>query len=148
MTQYATIADLELAYGAAFILKLSDRDNTRQRNDDALDTALVRATSLANSYIDKKYAVPLTAPPDFIIEAVMDVAVYKLSRDRATGTDEMRKRYEDALKLFQRVGTGEVTLAGNQPASNPDTGMAGASGSNDVFVISKERHFTRRTEIL
>ena len=148
MTQYATIADLELAYGATFILKLSDRDGARQRNDAALNAVLIRATSLANSYIDKKYAVPLTTPPDFLVSAVMDVAVYMQSRDRVTGTEEMRKRYEDALKLFEKVAKGEVTLAGNEPASNPDTGMAGASGSNDVFVISRERHFTRRTEIL
>jgi phage gp36-like protein len=148
MTQYATIADLELAYGAAVVLKLSDRDGARVRNDAALNSVLARATSLANSYIDKKYAVPLASPPDFLVSAVIDVAVYMQSRDRTTGTEEMRKRYEDALKLFEKVAKGEVTLAGNEPASNPDTGMDGASGSNDVFVISRERHFTRRTEIL
>ena len=148
MTQYATIADLELAYGAAFILKLSDRDNTRQRNDAALDTVLTRATSLANSYIDKKYRVPLASPPDFLVSAVIDVAVYMQARDRTTGTDEMRRRYDDAMKLFAQVAKGDITLAGNDPAQSPDTGMDGASGSNDVFVISRERFFTRKTEIL
>lgn len=148
MTQYATIADLELAHGAAFILKLSDRDGTRQRNDATLDAALVRATSLANSYIDKKYRVPLASPPDFLVSAVMDVAVYMLARNPTTPTEEMRKRYDDAMKLFEKVSKGDVTLAGNEPAETPDTGMPGASGSNDVYVISRERYFTRKTEIL
>lgn len=148
MTQYATIADLELAHGAGFILKLSDREGTRQRNDAILDAALVRATSLANSYIDKKYRVPLASPPDFLVSAVMDVAVYMLTRNPTTPTEEMRKRYDDAIKLFEKVSKGDVTLAGNEPADTPDTGMPGASGSNDVFVISRERFFTRKTEIL
>ncbi len=148
MTQYATIADLELAFGAAFILKLSDRDNTRQRNDAVLNAVLTRATSLANSYIDKKYSVPLAIPPDFLVSAVIDVAVYQQSRDRMTGTEEMRKRYDDAVKLFEKIAKGDITLAGNEPAQNPDTGMDGASGSNDVFVISRKRYFNRDTEII
>lgn len=148
MTQYATIEDMELAFGAAFVLKLSDRDNLRVRNDAALNSVLTKATSFANSYVDKKYAVPLTNPPDFLVSAVIDVAIYMQSRDRSTGTAEMRTRYEDAVKLFQQVAKGEVTLAGNEPASNPDTGMPGATGSNDVYVISRERFFNRKTEIL
>ncbi len=148
MTQYATIADMELAFGVQFVLKLSDRDNLKARNDAALNSVLTKASSLANSYIDKKYSIPLITPPDFLVSAVVDIAVYMQSRDRATGTDEMRKRYEDGIKLLEKIAKGDVTLAGNEPASSGSTGVAGTEGSKNVFVISKERLFTRGSEIL
>lgn len=146
---YATIADMESARGAELIRKLSDKNKTGQRDDDVLNAALARASSLADAYIDKKYAVPLASAPDYLVEAVIDVAVYRLVPDAMIGTDEFRRRYDDAIKLFKDIGKGEVTLAGAVPAdlssNDPETG---ASGSKGVMVIAPQRLFKRNTEIL
>jgi phage gp36-like protein len=146
---YATIADMESARSAELIRKLSDKNKTGQRDDAVLHAALARASSLADAYIDKKYAVPLASPPDYLVEAVIDVAVYRLVPDAMIGTDEFRKRYDDAIKLFKEIGKGEVTLAGATPI---DAGTAdpatGATGSKGVMVIAPQRLFKRDTEIL
>lgn len=146
---YATIADMESARGVDLIRKLSDKNKAGTRADDVLTAALARASSLADAYIDKKYAVPLASPPDYLVEAVIDIAVYRLAADVMIGTDEFRKRYEDALKLFKDIGKGEITLAGATPA---DAGTAdpatGATGSKGVQVIAPKRYFTRDTEIM
>lgn len=146
---YATIADMESARGAELIRKLSDKNKTGQRDDAALNAALARASSLADAYIDKKYAVPLASAPDYLVEAVIDVAVYRLVPDAMIGTEEFRKRYDDAIKLFKDIGKGEVTLAGAVPAdmtgSDPETG---ATGSKGVMSIVPKRLFGRDTEII
>jgi len=146
---YATIADMESARGAELIRKLSDKNKMGQRDDAVLNAALARASSLADAYIDKKYAVPLASPPDYLVEAVIDVAVYRLVPDAMIGTDEFRKRYDDAIKLFKDIAKGEVTLAGATPigagATDPETG---ATGSKGVMVIAPQRLFKRDTEIL
>ncbi|KQZ87202.1 hypothetical protein ASD64_07100 [Mesorhizobium sp. Root157] len=146
---YATIEDMERARGVDLVRKLSDKNKTGQRDDAALDAALARASSLADAYIDKKYAVPLASPPDYLVEAVIDIAVYRLAADVMIGTDEFRKRYEDALKLFKDIGKGEITLAGATPA-DAGTGdpATGATGSKGVQVIAPKRYFTRDTEIM
>lgn len=149
MKQYATIEDMERARGADHILALSDKDRTGGRIDLALNEALERASSLADSYIDKKYAVPLQDPPDFLVAAVIDVAEYQLAPDSMIGTDAMYRRYNDAIKLFEKIGAGKVTLAGNEPAASSGTDPAtGAVGSKGVKVIAKKRYFTRDSEIL
>lgn len=149
MSQYATIADMENARGSDLIRKLSDKNNSGQRNDDTLNAALVRSSSLADAYIDKKYAVPLTNAPDYLVEAVIDVAIYRLTPNAMIGTDEFRKRYEDALKLFKDIGAGTITLAGETPAgSGVSDPVTGATGSKGVMVIAPKRYFTRDTEIL
>ncbi len=146
---YATIADMESARGVDLIRKLSDKNKTGQRDDTVLDAALARASSLADAYIDKKYVVPLAAAPDYLVEAVIDIAVYRLTPDGMIGTDEFRKRYDDALKLFKDIGKGEITLAGATPV-DAGTGdpATGATGSKGVQVIAPRRYFTRDTDIM
>lgn len=146
---YATIADMESARGIDLIRKLSDKNKSGQRDDAALNAALERASSLCDAYIDKKYQVPLAAAPDYLVEAVIDIAVYRLAADVMIGTDEFRKRYEDALKLIKDIGKGEITLAGATPV-DVGTGDAatGATGSRGVQVIAPKRYFTRDTEIM
>lgn len=149
MPAYATISDMEVMRGADLVLRVSDHDRTGNRNDAALNSALSRASSLADAHIDKKYAVPLAVPPDFLVAAVIDLALYQLAADAMIGTEEMRKRHDDAIKLFKDVAAGAVTLAGNAPAEGGATDPAtGATGSKGVKVISKTRHFTRQSEIL
>lgn len=146
MSQYAAIADMERARGTEHVRSLSDKDNTGTRVDAALNEALARASSLADSYIDKKYEVPLGNPPDYLIAAVIDIAEYQLAPDSMIGTENMRTRYEDALKLFKEIGKGNVTLAGNSPASSGQ--VEGATGSKGVQMVAPERLFTRNSEIL
>lgn len=146
---YATIADMESARGAELIRKLSDKNKTGVRNDDTLTAALARASSLADAHIDQKYSVPLASPPDYLVEAVIDVAIYRLASDVMIGTDEFRRRYEDAIKLFKDIGRGDVTLAGATPIdTSVGDGATGATGSKGVMVIAPKRFFTRDTEIL
>lgn len=146
---YATIADMENARGIELIRKLSDKNKTGVRNDETLNAALSRASSLADAHIDQKYAVPLASPPDYLVEAVIDVAVYRLVPDAMIGTDEFRRRYEDAMKLFKAIGAGDVTLAGATPVdASIGDGATGATGSKGVMVIAPRRYFNRDTEIL
>lgn len=148
MSQYATIEQMEDMRGTKTVLRVSDKDRSGDRNDAAINAALSRASSLADAHIDKKYQVPLSKAPEFLVAAIIDLALYQLAGDAMIGTDEMRKRHDDAIALFKNISKGEITLAGNEPAAAPASGVKNAEGSQNVISIVPKRVFGRDTEIM
>lgn len=148
MSQYATIEQMEEMRGAKLVQRVSDKDRSGERIDTVVNAALSRASSLADAFIDKKYQVPLSNPPEFLVAAIIDIALYQMAADVMTGTDEMRKRFDDANALLKNISKGAITLAGNEPAAAPSSGVKNSEGSQNVMTIVPKRVFGRDTEIM
>lgn len=133
---YATQTDLISRYGTSAVTTVSDRDGNGAIDTDAVTAALADATSLMNSYLGRQYDLPLTVESDELTRACADIAMYRLGADAATGTDELRRRYEDALAWLRDVARGVATLG---QVSEPVT------LSSTVEFDSMERIATRDT---
>lgn len=107
---YANQTELIARYGLSAVTTVSDRDGNGTIDTDAVDTALADATSLINSYLGRQYDLPLTIESDELKRACADIAMYRLGADAATGTDELRRRYEDAVSWLRDVAKGTATL--------------------------------------
>ncbi len=97
----------------AFDLYGSDYVNTSVRltteGDPDLDTlckALVKASSEIDSYLSIQYTLPLATVPEVIVQACIDMAIYRTSADAGTGTEEKRKRYDDAIRWLKDIARG------------------------------------------
>lgn len=134
---YATQQDILDRYGDDALYVAADRNN-----DDAIDTnvvtrALDDASDEINSYVGKKYPLPLPGVPTVLTRPCVDIALYRLSFSTAL-TEEKRKRYDDALRFLKEVAAGNVSL-GYDPSS--DT----RESSDTAEVISNPRAFSRKT---
>ncbi len=102
----------------------------------AVEACLAQASGVADSYLRKRYTLPLTAPYDVaLVRCVIDVAVYLVMRRRGiqpeSATDVViRMGYQDALAWLGLVATGEVeinngpTIGDPQVASREELGWA------------------------
>ncbi len=74
-----------------------------------------------NGYLAGRYAIPLLFVPDRIKAVDADITRYRLYDDRST--DEVRTRYEDAIKWLLLVSRGDVILtdASGVPLLPPGT---------------------------
>ncbi len=99
---YATVADLEAAFGAAEIEQLLGADRTA-------DAVLARADSAIDGYLAGRYATPLTAPPPVIVATACDLARYWLFDDAAP--ERVRQAYTDAVTWLKDVAAGKFVLA-------------------------------------
>jgi len=118
---YATESDLIERYGAAELLAVADRDGNGSADSGMMERALDDASAEIDVYLAGRYALPLAHVPTVLVRIACDIARYRLWADRAS--DEVRRRYEDALRLLERIASGEVVLM--QPGPDAPLPSAG-----------------------
>ena len=131
---YATQQDIIDRYSLDELLILTDRDQDDQPDTAVVDRALADATAEIDTYLAARYQVPLSSVPDVLLRLCVDIAIYRLSTDRAGGTEERRKRYEDATAMLRLIAKGEVSLGLPTPPK---------SSNGAVLVVGSERKFKR-----
>ena len=105
--------------------------------EQVLENALQRAGSEAASYLAARYplfkkpALPedLVVPP-VLINAVCDIARYRLTGGEASETSPIVKRYEQAIAWLRDIAAGRATLTlPEDEEAAADSGMIFSSGT-------------------
>lgn len=112
MASYAVAADIAVyAVDATALEPYSDADK---------DAALADASVFADSYLARRYAVPLAVWGADLRAAVCRIAVYRLltraGYDSAAEGSSFRKQYDDALAWLKDVAKGDATVSGGATA--------------------------------
>lgn len=107
--------------------------------DASLARALDDASALIDTYLAKRWEVPLAAPPRPLVSLCVDLACYLLARSDGEVSEDIRKRYEDALAMLKDVARGALDLPGLDGTPSGD----GASGPGAVVLAGAERLFGR-----
>lgn len=114
----------------ADLLKLTVTKGNRSRykaaEQKAADAALVKinraladATSEINAHLQGRYQLPLVTPPEMIKLKCADIARYLLHDDHPT--EQVKQRYEDAMRYLNKVANGQISLGVNQDNKAPQT---------------------------
>jgi phage gp36-like protein len=121
---YATRDSMVERWGMDALLVVADRDQDGVLDDAVVDQALVDASAEIDTYVGAKNRLPLPSIPEVLVRLCSDIALYRLSSDGASATEEKRKRYEDAVGLLRRVASGEVSLGLPTPPDQESSGFA------------------------
>lgn len=94
------------------------------------DKALESASRTADSYLTNRFQLPLTAWGDDLREVVSSIAAYRALAARGFApnqddADQVRKRFDDAIKWLRDVGGGSATPVGIRDAGGNATDAAG-----------------------
>ena len=133
---YATQQDIIDIYGQDALTVAADRDGDGVADPGVADEALTQATAEMDSYIGKKYDLPLPSTPAVLVPKCVDIAIYRMSQSPAALTDEIKDRYEKAIAWLRDLARGLVVLG--LPDSPPSSG-------GGVFASGPARVFTRDT---
>ena len=98
---YADRAAFDLAFGAS---EAMDLDAATGR----IDSAIASACAVADGYIAARYSTPVSSVGSALKSAVLDIARYSLWDNQAP--DEVRTRFEDALRWLRDVSSGKAVL--------------------------------------
>jgi phage gp36-like protein len=132
---YATPADLIARYGEPELIDLTDRGPvaTGAVVPAVAEAAIHDACGEVDAYLGVRYSVPVTAPlPVQLVAVTCDIARYRLHDDRPT--EDVRKRYEDAVRWLRDVSRGGAVLPSAAPAVGDAAGLA-------VVVQAGRKHF-------
>ncbi len=134
---YATLDDMTAAFGTDELLAIADPDNTGAVDASRVEAALARAASEADSYLARRYAVPVAAPaPPVLVAAVCDIARYRLTGGPASETDPILERYRQAVQWLTRIADGKADLPGQS--------LPGEGSAAGVVFSTGRRVFDRR----
>lgn len=136
---YAAVGDLTL-YGApagAFVATTPEQQAA----------AVNAANALADDYLHRRFALPLSQWGPDLVRAVAVIATYDLivvrgSNPEAPGNADLHARWEDAIKWLAGIAAGNITpplMQGNPNATGP-----GATGGEGEFVAAVSSDDTGR----
>lgn len=129
---YASQTDIETIYGAQ-ALYIADRDGDGVADVAAVTRALDAASDEIDTYLTVRYALPLASVPAVLGQLAVDIALYRLAASHDVLTEELRRRYEDAVAHLRRIARGEAGLP--MPAvTDPETGESFGDGRPQPIV--------------
>lgn len=117
---YASQQDMVDRFGEREVIALTDRDNNGAIDAAALAAGLLSADTEINAYLAGRYALPLSNALPIVRDFACDIARYRLSSAEVVETEEVRNRYRDAIKFFDKVANGLISLGvdiANQPVA-------------------------------
>ena len=133
---YATEADLVARFGEEI-----GNLKVMVSNPTFVEDAIQDATEEINGHIGERYPLPLPNVPSNLKRMACDIARYRLYFQQPT--DEVRKRYEDAVAFLKRVADNKAHLqiqlpitneiVDDQPKNKPSTMPIGTSYTGGVF---------------
>lgn len=106
-------------FGEAEVIALTDRANLGVVDDTVLAGALAEADAEIDPYLAPCLVLPLSSVPKILSGFACDIARYRLCGSGVTETEEVRKRYEDAIKFLVKVSRGEISLGLDAVGATP-----------------------------
>lgn len=124
--QYITIEDLKKRFGEIDIEELS-----HQSGIEAV-SVIASVSALIDGYVAPRYRLPLVNEYELLKDACSDIVYYRLYNVQPP--ENVRKRYEDAIALLEKVSSGKIAL--NEPSGEEP------QSRGKIYVKKKPRRFT------
>lgn len=141
MGLYITRDDL-LAADGSLVWNMAVDKATGELDNDKIDTAIEDADAEINSFLAKRYTLPLnlTAVPRPLHRVAVSISFYWLSERDNQITDLIQKRYDDAIKTLKEIGSGARDLG----LDSDDKTVTETDNGKLIVVSDNERLFTRK----
>lgn len=118
---YATAQNLIDRKGQDTVDTLAFRDGVMP--ESVINQALEDASSEIDSYIGRRYKLPLPSVPGVLVMYCIDIAVYNMATDTLL-TEDIEKRYHRAIRALKLIASGDVKIGADTDADNASSPSA------------------------
>ena len=140
---YISNADIEERLGSDAYVQLTDDDGDGQADVGVVDEARLGAEGEVNSYLARRYQVPIdltthTDLVDVLASFTLDLAEYRLRARRPPVPKDVVDKRAQAIEWLRRVADGSLELpSATQVATNTTRGTLGAT-TGEGRLLSRE----------
>ncbi len=128
---YSTVEDLKKLIDEQTLTALTDDEGSGSVNIERVNEAIDIADREIDAYLSGKFSVPFAEPPEIIKNISAQMAIYHLFSRRTEDYPKVwADKYENCLKLLEKIQSGEILLGDN------------SLSKSSVKYISKTRYFT------
>lgn len=135
---YATPEQFIKTFSERETVSLTDEQRTGKVDSEKLEYALTRASNVIDGYLVGRYKTPWSDSPGILIGYCCDIARYQLASDYRQLSEEIRLRYDDAIKFLEKVASGKINLG-------RDSSGGVIQSTSQMRIISGIRQFGRES---
>lgn len=107
---YASAVQMVARFGEQELIQLSDPE-AQALNEDVIEEALKDASGVMDSYLAKRYPLPLATIPAVLVDCCADLALYRLMRLRRQGAvEDAKERADAAIAWLKDLASGKAIL--------------------------------------
>ena len=134
---YVQYKDLQTQFGEAEMLALCG-DEDGNIDMPRLTEVINQASSEADSYLGKRYIVPVEPVPPVLRFIVGDMVRYRLTSAEALETSLIVQRYQQAIAWLIKVSQGEIVLP--LPTVNSEEQMVVIDAGTRLWKVTGARY--------
>lgn len=138
---YATTAQMIARFTEREVIALTDRTGAGVVDEVQLADAITQAGAEIDAHLGRRYRLPLAldgtplaTAPQILVGLCCDIARYRLTGTEVQETEAIRVRYQDALRMLAKLGSGETVFA-----ESPDLLGSGNANAQGAAVKSNQR---------
>ncbi len=141
---YITNVDIEERVGSDAYVQLTDDDGDGQANTGVVDEARLGAEGEVNSYLARRYQVPIDLTThadlaDILASFTLDLAEYRLRARRPPVPKDTQDKRAQAVEWLSRIANGTLELPSAAPvATNTTRGTLGVTTGNERLLSREE----------
>lgn len=135
---FAQTADVQARYPAEAAVLCAD-ETTRQPNWTRFDEALADGSAEIRAILASRYNAQLLAAVDddalaFLQICAIDIAMYRVALSYARSTEQIKERYDMAVKRLEAIAVGKGSLNPRLPAQGVPGGDLSDSTPQEAIV--------------
>ncbi len=138
---YISNADIEERLGTASYVQLTDDTGTGEADADKVDEARLGAEGEVDSYLARRYAVPIdvTSHPELaglLRSIALDLAEFRLHCRRPPVSEDVLRKRDATISWLSQVARGAIVLpsASALPANEAEGFRAAVAGRRRVLT--------------
>ncbi len=141
---YITNADIQERLGSDTYVQLTDDDGDGQADSGVVDEARLGAEGEVNSYLARRYQVPIDVTThadlaDVLASFTLDLVEYKLRARRPPVPQETVEKRKQAIEWLSRVADAKAELPSATPVAAVTTrGTLGATTGEERLLSRDE----------
>jgi phage gp36-like protein len=136
---YSTLDDIKNDISEEQLIQLTDDAGAGAVDEAKVTDAIADADSEINAYLRGRYTLPLDPAPRILKKLSVGIALYYLFHRRQIADETIKERYNNAVKLLDRIAKGEVQLVEADGDAVADEGGPQASKTTDDRIFSDEK---------
>ncbi len=131
---YCTQTDIERRISSADLVRLADHDGDGATDGAVVTQAIEDAQSDIDSYLQKKYSVPVSPVPTVLRKRTVTLAIYYLMLGRDSVTEDWRHAYDEVIAWLKDIVDNKAELGIEpKPTKGGSAGGVRAGGEDRVF---------------
>lgn len=135
---YASVQDCIDRRGEESLRPLADDPHADTLAWTELEAALEDASDEIDAYVGARRELPLDPVPRVLQRLCVEIGIYRRADSADRSTDEMRKRYEDGIRLLKDIQSGKASLGPADPDPPARAESPAVSAESNPRVMARK----------